>query len=90
MAEVFRFIDENYHRAVTLCDVAQAVGYSPAYLTNLMRQQTGKSFYRWLVERRMSQAISLLLKTEQTVGQISLAVGYQYACHFSRYFRQFY
>jgi YesN/AraC family two-component response regulator len=90
MAEVFRFIDENYHRAVTLCDVAQAVGYSPAYLTNLMRQQTGKSFYRWLVERRMSQAISLLLKTEQTVGQISQAVGYQDACHFSRYFRQFY
>lgn len=90
MAEVFRFIDENYHRAVTLCDVAQAVGYSPAYLTNLMRQQTGKSFYRWLVERRMAQARSLLLKTEQPVGQISEAVGYQDACHFSRYFRQFY
>ncbi len=90
MSEVFRFIEENYHRAVSLCDVAQVVGYSPAYLTNLMRQQTGKSFYRWLVERRMAQAISLLLKTEQTVGQIAEAVGYQDACHFSRYFRQFY
>lgn len=90
MSQVFRFIEENYHQAISLCDVAQAVGYSPAYLTNLMRQQTGKSVHRWLVERRMAQAIALLLKTEKTVSQIAETVGYQDVCHFSRYFRQFY
>lgn len=90
MSAVFRFIEENYHQPITLCDVAQAVGYSPAYLTNLMRQQTGKSFHRWLVERRMAQAIALLLRTENTVSKIAESVGYQDVCHFSRYFRQFY
>lgn len=90
MKEVFRFIEENYHQSITLCTIAQAVGYSPAYLTNLVRQQTGKSVHRWLVERRMAQAIALLLKTENTVSQIAEAVGYQDVCHFSRYFRQFY
>lgn len=90
MKEVFRFIEDNYDQSISLCDVAQAVGYSPAYLTNLVRQQTGKSVHRWLVERRMAQAISLLLKTEHTVSQIAEAVGYQDVCHFSRYFRQFY
>lgn len=90
MTEVFRFLEENYHRAISLCDVARAVGYSPAYLTNLVRQQTGKSVHRWLVERRMAQALLLLQKTEQTIGQISESVGYQDACHFSRYFRQLY
>ncbi len=90
MNQVFRFIEENYHRPITLRDVAQAVGYSSAYLTNLMRQQTGKSLHRWLIERRMAQAIALLLKTEHTVSQIAETVGYQDVCHFSRYFRQFY
>jgi YesN/AraC family two-component response regulator len=90
MAQVFRFLEENYHQPITLGDVAQAAGYSPAYLTNLIRQQTGKSIHRWLVERRMAQAIALLLKTEHTVSKIAETVGYQDVCHFSRYFRQFY
>lgn len=90
MSEVFRFIESSYHQPISLCDVARAVGYSPAYLTNLMRQQTGKSVHRWIVERRMTQALSLLLETEQAVNQIAEAVGYQDACHFSRYFRQLY
>lgn len=90
MSEVFRFIEANYNQQITLGDVAQAVGYSPAYLTNLVRQQTGKSVHRWLVERRMAQALSLLRETEKTICQIAEAVGYQDVCHFSRYFRQFY
>lgn len=90
MNEVFCFIEANYHQSITLCDVAQAVGYSPAYLTNLMRQQTGKSVHRWLVERRMTEALSLLLETEKTIYQIAESVGYQDVCHFSRYFRQLY
>lgn len=90
MSDVFRFIEDNYHLPVTLSDVAQAVGYSPAYLTNLMRQQTGKNVHRWLVERRMTQAISMLMETEETICRIAETVGYQDVCHFSRYFRQFY
>lgn len=90
MFEVFRFIEANYHLPIALCDIAQAAGYSPAYLTNLVRQQTGKSVHRWLVERRMTQAISMLLETEETICRIAEAVGYQDVCHFSRYFRQFY
>ncbi|WP_309476442.1 AraC family transcriptional regulator [Scytonema millei] len=38
----------------------------------------------------IAQAIYLLQKTEQTIGQIAESIGYQDICHFSRYFRQFY
>lgn len=87
MSDVFHFIEANYHRPIALGDVAQAVGYSPAYLTNLVRQQTGKSVHRWIIERRMAQARCLLVETKQAVNQIATAVGYQDACNFSRYFR---
>lgn len=88
LREVFRFIEANYHRAIALGDVAQAVGYSPAYLTSLTRRQTGQTVQRWIIERRMAAARSLLLETDQVVEQIATQVGYHNAVHFFRQFRQ--
>jgi PAS domain S-box-containing protein len=89
LREVFHFIEANYHQSITLSDVAEAVGYSPAYLTDLVRRQTGKTVNRWIVERRIAQACSLLRETDQSVDGIAEAVGYQNAGHFFRQFRQY-
>lgn len=86
--KVFCFIEANYHRPIALGDVAEAVGYSPAYLTNLLRRQTGRTVQGWIIERRMAAARSLLLQTDQIVGQIATQVGYHNAVHFFRQFRQ--
>lgn len=88
LKEVFSFIEANYHRAIALGDVAQAVGYSPAYLTSLTRRQTGQTVKRWIIERRMAAARSLLLETDQFVEQIATQVGYHHVVHFFRQFRQ--
>ncbi|MEH1919396.1 helix-turn-helix transcriptional regulator [Nostoc sp.] len=88
LKEVFDFIEANYHQPITLDDVAQVVGYSPAYLTNLVRLQTGKSLYRWITHRRMAEAYLLLLETDQNLNQISLSLGYQNTASFCRQFRQ--
>lgn len=88
LRKVFDFIEANYHRQITLDEVAQAVGYSPAYLTNMVRQQTGKTLYGWIIERRMAQARSLLLETDQSVNQIAEAVGYRNSGHFITQFRK--
>ncbi|MBH8553842.1 response regulator [Nostocaceae cyanobacterium CENA357] len=89
LKEVFDFIEANYSQSITLCDVAQAVGYSPAYLTDLVRRQTGKPVNHWIVERRMAAVRTLLLETDQSVNQIAEAVGYQNEGHFYRQFRQY-
>ena len=88
LTEVFHFIEANYHRPITLGEVAEIVGYSPTYLTNLMGLQTGQTVHCWIVKRRMAQACSLLLETKLTVNQIAEAVGYQDASYFGRQFRQ--
>jgi PAS domain S-box-containing protein len=87
--DVFQFIEANYHQAITLCDVAQAVDYSPAYLTDLVRRQTGKTVNQWIVERRMAEVCRLLLDTNQTANEIAWSVGYQNEAHFFRQFRQY-
>jgi YesN/AraC family two-component response regulator len=88
--EALRFIIANYHQPIALSDVAQAVGYSPAYLTSLMGQRTGQTIQQWIIQHRMAAACSLLLKTDQSVEQIAGQVGYPNAVHFFRHFRRFY
>ena len=88
LPKVFDFIEANYHQPITVEEVAQVFGYSPTYLTSLVKKQTGQSLYCWIVARRMAQACSLLLSTDEAVEQIAESVGYQHAVHFFRQFRQ--
>ncbi|MCA1992631.1 MAG: response regulator [Coleofasciculus sp. S288] len=89
LGEVFDFIEANHHQPITLNDVARAVGYSPAYLTDLVRRQTGQTVQRWIIKRRMAAACSLLLNTNQAANQIAEAVGYNDKNYFFYQFRQY-
>lgn len=89
LASLFDFIEAHYHQPISLKDVAQEVGYSPAYLTNLVQEQTGRSVKQWIIERRMVQARTLLATTDQSVRDIATASGYSDAGYFTRHFRQF-
>jgi YesN/AraC family two-component response regulator len=89
LSEVFEFIEANYHREIALTDVAQAIGYSPAYLTNRVKHETGKTVNGWIIERRMTAARSLLLETDWSVEQVAASVGYLNVSYFFRQFRQY-
>lgn len=86
--QVFDYIEANYHQPISLHDVATAVGYCPAYLTDLVRRHTGQTVNHWIIERRMAAARSLLLEGKLCVNQIAEVVGYQHEGHFFRQFRQ--
>jgi YesN/AraC family two-component response regulator len=89
LSKVFQFIEANYHQSISLNQVAQAFGYSPSYLTGLVRLKTGQTVNHWIIKRRMTAAQALLMETNQSVNQIAEAVGYQNAVHFFRQFRQY-
>lgn len=89
LAAVFRFIECHFSEAIQLDDVAREVGYSSAYLTTLMQEQTGHSVKQWIIERRMAQARQLLVHSHQSIRQIAQASGYGDAGYFSRQFRKF-
>lgn len=89
LQDVFDYIEANYNREITLSDVAQAIGYSPAYLTNRVKHETGRTINAWIIERRMVAARSLLLETDWSIEQIANTVGYLNASYFFRQFRQY-
>ncbi len=90
LEQVYDFIDTHYHESISLRDVAQHLGFSAAYLTQLVKNQTGEPINCWIIKRRLTAARSLLLETEQSVEQIAEVIGYQSINHFFRQFRQYY
>lgn len=88
IAAVFEVIEDNYHRPLQLREVAATLGYSPAYLTNLVRCQTGRTVKQWIIERRMDCARKLLLNTETSIAQIAEQTGYLDTAYFIRQFKE--
>lgn len=88
ISAVFQFIEANYHHPLQLKEVAASLGYSPAYLTDLVRRKTGRTVKQWIVERRMDCARKLLLDTEESISQIAEQTGYLDTGYFIRQFKQ--
>lgn len=88
LTSVFLFIEKHYRNQISLCDVAKAVDRAPAYLTDFVRRETGRTVLNWIIERRLAEARRLLLMTNQSVEQIAEAVGYFDTGHFIRQFRR--
>jgi YesN/AraC family two-component response regulator len=85
---VFAHVTANLGSALALATVADAVGYNPAYLTDLIRRETGQPLGRWIIELRLRRAQRLLLETPTPIHEIAAAVGYPDRSHFARTFRQ--
>ena len=90
LTKVFDFIEGNYQDAISLAEVAQFVVYSPAYLTDLVRHQTGRPVHDWIIERRMTEVCRLLRETTDSASHIAEVTGYQTTGYFFRQFRQRY
>jgi AraC-like DNA-binding protein len=88
--DALHIIDRRYAEYIGPADIARELGRHPAYLTNLVRDATGKSLGAWLIERRLGVAHALLSKTDDSVGDIAAAVGYVDVSHFARYFTRRY
>jgi AraC-like DNA-binding protein len=86
--KVLRFIEANFQNSIGLQEVAKEVNLSPAYLTDTIRRETGKTVLSWIVERRMTEARRLLAETDRSVHQIAEAVGYFDPSYFIRLFRR--
>lgn len=88
LKQVFEVIDARFAEPLSLADVAEAVHYSPAYLTTTIRRLTGRTVGDWILWRRMAEARHLLLHTGDNVAQIAERVGYADPSHFNRLFRR--
>jgi AraC-like DNA-binding protein len=88
--EALNIIDRRYAEYIGPAEIARELERHPAYLTNLVRETTGKSLGTWLIERRLGAASVLLRTTDHSIGEIAAEVGYADVSHFARYFTRQY
>ncbi|NNM67190.1 MAG: response regulator [Spirochaetales bacterium] len=82
-----RFLRENFQKAISLEDAAQAVGVHAQYLSRLFTQERGESFVDVLTRLRMSKARELL-REGASVKETAASLGYADANYFSRLFKK--
>ncbi|MDI4232753.1 AraC family transcriptional regulator [Bradyrhizobium sp. 31Argb] len=76
----------NLEGDVSLADLANDCGLSASHFSRAFRQSTGLSPHRWLLQRRVDQAKSLLSERKMSLSEIALACGFADQSHFTRVF----
>jgi AraC-like DNA-binding protein len=82
------FISKTLHQGPTLKTLAEWLGYSEKYCSELFRSVMGEPFSRYLARRRTEIASDLLLTTDKSIGDIAASVGFSDQFSFSHFFKR--
>ncbi len=77
----------NMDKALTLKYVANELHLHPTYLSNLLKQQTGKTAAQLVRERLILEAQSLLKNTDMTVAEVAYYLHFKDNSNFAKFFR---
>lgn len=86
--QVTFYIKHNYASDLSLEDIAQAINYSPYYISRLFKEELNITIIDYLTEVRISKAKELLEKTELTVAAVAERIGYKDSLYCSRLFKK--
>ena len=67
----------NELKQASLTHFARMYGYTSAYASRLVKQQTGKKFSELLSEYRLRRAAELLSSSDMSIEDIALEIGYK-------------
>lgn len=87
VSKVLKYIDENYDKDITRQDLGENIYININHLAKVFKEETGKSLYSYLLDKRVEKAKELLLSSQKSVSEIAVAVGYDNFSYFSRLFK---
>lgn len=80
------FIEENYHRKISLSTIAGQIHVSSNYLSRQFRAETGMTLTAFIHRTRLKHARVLLAEGDRSISEIADLVGYQNYRDFYRNF----
>lgn len=83
-----QYLEENYDKKITLCELAEKVYVSQWHLSKLLNKHTGQNFSEILNHIRIEKAKELLKDPALRIGDIAEKVGFMDMAHFSRVFKK--
>jgi AraC family transcriptional regulator len=80
---VLDFVEEHLDRDIGLVELASLVGLSVTHFAHAFKTAYGVSPYRYIVQRRIKRAGTLLRTTDDTIAAIAARVGFSSQSRFS-------
>ncbi len=85
---LFDYIAEHYGESITSCHLAKLCHMNESYFCRFFKKNFGRTPLTYLNEYRIEKASSLLKKTNKSITEIALEVGYEDINYFSRTFKK--
>lgn len=87
-AQIKRYIDDHYKEDITVDTLASVAFLSRSYLIHIFTKEYGEPPISYLVKRRIEESRYLLAKTDYSILEIGLMVGFTSGSYFSQSFRR--
>lgn len=88
LTETCKYIQENFHKNITIKELANNVSLSPSYFLKMFKKNANTTPTEYIISIRLSNAKQLLTESNLTVAQIAELCGFNDASYFSYYFRR--
>jgi len=86
--DIARFMVNNFHRKISLDDVAKHVGMNRSSFCTFYKKETGHTFFSGLNEYRINCSCLMLIETTMPVSDICFAVGFDDIPYYNRTFKK--
>ena len=88
LRRVTGYIEENLTKDLTLAEIADVARMSPHYFSRAFRNSTGIPPHRYVIDRRIEKAKTLLSDNHLPLVEVGLSVGFQNQSHFTTLFHK--
>lgn len=82
------YIQNNLAKVKGLADICEEFHFSRSYISHYFKQTTGFTITAYMIEARMTRAMSLLRNTKKSIRRIALECGYDETPYFCLSFKK--
>lgn len=88
--EAVNYMEQNYHRSLSVEEVADACRLNRSYFSKLFKENMGCPPQEFLIGVRLAKAAELMCSSSAPISEIAVRCGYSNQFHFSRAFKKRY
>jgi AraC family transcriptional regulator len=88
LRRIKEFVDAHISRGIGISELASLIGLSQFHFIRAFRDSVGRSPYQYVLSERISVAKEMLSKSDLSVADVALAVGFSDAAQLNRVFRK--
>ncbi len=81
-------LESKIDKIISIKEIANQLNVHPNYLSNVIKDETGKSASDWIRDRTFSETQSLLKNSDKTISEIAYTFGFTDSTHFSKFFKK--